>query len=89
MPADPEDVVEINGRVAGHPGTTAAAAPRAGAPARPYLRLWFACANQYARAYKLSCGTAYAGRCPSCGQSMRFAIGPGGSSERFFQVSCR
>lgn len=89
MPADPEDIVEIGGSAACHgPGTPRRADPSGGS-ARPYLRLWFACANQYARAYKLPCGTAYSGRCPSCGQAMRFAIGPGGTSERFFQVSCR
>ncbi|MFN0011386.1 MAG: hypothetical protein ACKVS8_07055 [Phycisphaerales bacterium] len=89
MAADPEDVVEIRGGLGAHDAAHDTGSPRASGPARPYLRLWFACANQYARAYKLPCGTAYSGRCPSCGQSMRFGIGPGGSRERFFQVTCR
>jgi hypothetical protein len=53
-----------------------------------FLRLWFACSNQYARAYKTSDGRSYQGRCPKCGQTIRFGIGADGTSERFFRVSC-
>ncbi|MGD9688476.1 MAG: hypothetical protein AB7K52_04080 [Phycisphaerales bacterium] len=59
--------------------------PRAG---RRYLRLYFRCANQYTRAYLNREGTGYQGRCPSCGKCMNFRIGPGGSKERFFGLSC-
>lgn len=55
---------------------------------RPYLRLWFKCSGQYARAYRSACGSVYVGRCPKCGASSRFRVGAGGTSERFFQVSC-
>ncbi|MBY0311684.1 MAG: hypothetical protein K2W85_06425 [Phycisphaerales bacterium] len=55
---------------------------------RPYLRLWFECAKQYTRAYRSPDGTAYVGRCPACGASTRFRVGSGGTSERFFRVSC-
>jgi hypothetical protein len=95
---DPRDSVEIGGvPIAGHadPGTP----PRAGdapPPAdaspggrdKPYLRLWFECSKQYARAYRSPDGSAYLGRCPTCGETIRFCVGPGGSSERFFRVSC-
>ncbi len=87
---DPEDTLELSPGLTG--GASAASAGHGAAPAsgpRPYLRLWFACANQYARAYRSPCGTAYTGRCPTCGKGVRFVIGANGTSERFFRVSCR
>lgn len=83
---DPRDTVELGG------SSRPSAAPpaQAAAPAaRPFLRLWFECANQYARAYRSPDGTMYTARCPSCGAPSRFPVGPGGTSERFFRVSCR
>lgn len=64
------------------------AQPRTGAP-NSYLRIWFECARQYARAYPNPDSSAYIARCPTCGNSRRFPIGPGGTSERFFRVTCR
>lgn len=55
---------------------------------KPYLRLWFTCSGQYARAYRSADGTVYFGSCPKCGLTARFPIGQGGTSERFFRVSC-
>src|SRR5262249_49070838 len=55
-------------------------------PARPYLRLWFECSKQYARAHRLPDGSAYVGRCPTCGASVRFTVGPEGTAERFFRL---
>lgn len=59
-----------------------------GGAGRPYLRLWFECAGQYQRAYRNASATEYNARCAKCGQTVRFPVGPGGSSERFFKVSC-
>ena len=82
---DREDTVELS--------TSAApdrASPDAGNPGgRPYLRLYFRCSNQYVRAYRNADRESYLGRCPACGKAISFAVGPGGTSERFFQVSCR
>lgn len=80
---DGEDSVEIGGRPVG--GSAAASGPTG----RPFLRLYFRCANVYQRAYRSPDGTQYTARCPKCGQTMRFAVGPGGTSERFFQVTCQ
>ena len=55
---------------------------------KPYLRLWFTCSGQYARAYRSADGSVYFGRCPKCGLTARFPIGQAGTSERFFRVSC-
>lgn len=30
----------------------------------------------------------YLGRCPKCGLTAKFSVGEGGTSERFFRVSC-
>jgi len=88
---DPEDIVELS--IAGASAPRAAYPPDSEAPAgassgRPYLSLFFRCANKYTRVYRNVEGTAYDARCPTCGKTMRFAVGPGGSSERFFTVSC-
>ena len=53
-----------------------------------YLRLYFQCSNRYNRAYRSADGTRYTGRCPACGKTMNFAVGKGGTSKRFFNVSC-
>lgn len=87
MTPDPCDRVELGGRDGQTPRSDRAGEPEAAQ--RGYLRLWFACANQYARAYKNADGSQYQGRCPKCGAAIQFPIGPGGTSERFFQVSCR
>ncbi|MBC7834742.1 MAG: hypothetical protein H7Y88_06535 [Phycisphaerales bacterium] len=79
--SDPRDTFE--------PSVVSSAEPPAGSAAdRAFLRLWFRCANQYARAAKASDGTCYLGRCPRCAKTIRFPIGPGGTSKRFFEVSC-
>ena len=55
---------------------------------RPYLRLYFRCSGDYVRVYRNAQGTAYLACCPTCGKSMRFLVGPGGTSQRTFEVSC-
>lgn len=90
---DPRDILDLTALASAHPPPPAPPTPPAPhtsdvSAARPYLRLWFECAKQYARAYRSPDGSAYVGRCPACGASTRFRVGTGGSSERFFRVSC-
>ena len=60
--------------------------PSAPAAPRPYLSVLFDCCNVYQRIYRDLDGTRYAGRCPRCGRSVTFAVGPGGTHDRFFVV---
>jgi hypothetical protein len=53
---------------------------------RPYLSIHFACCGVYSRVYRNREGTAYAGRCPRCTRSVRFAVGDGGTNQRSFVV---
>lgn len=62
--------------------------PGAGRAGSRYLRLWFTCSGVYGRAYLNASGTGYQARCPKCGKEVRFRIGPGGTSDRFFEVRC-
>lgn len=52
------------------------------------IGVYFACARKYVRVLRSHRGDGYLARCPSCGKTIRFAVGPGGRSERFFEVSC-
>ncbi len=89
---DPRDTLDLTGRPAeplqpqGVPHQSNPGGPPAAAG---YLRIFFACSNAYARAQRTPAGDAYTARCPSCGQTKRFLIGPGGSSERSFVLTCR
>jgi hypothetical protein len=86
------DRVEIGDRViegaADGGAADGGAGGRPGPGGRPFLRLWFRCSGQYARAYRSADGTVYLGRCPKCGATSRFLVGPGGTNQRFFEVSC-
>jgi hypothetical protein len=53
---------------------------------RPFLRVQFACCNVYQRIYRNADGKTYQGRCPRCGQPVRFVVGEGGTSSRDFIV---
>jgi hypothetical protein len=53
---------------------------------RPFLGVTFACCAVYARIYVNRSATAYEGHCPRCGRPIRIDIGPGGSSDRFFDA---
>lgn len=82
---DPRDTVDIPLLISrGEGGENKRDGPRG----RPWLRLWFACAGLYARAYRNKEGTYYSGRCPRCGKSIRFMVGPCGTRRRQFEVSC-
>ncbi len=59
-----------------------------GGAARPSLRVYFRCANAYCRVLRASGGDHYLARCPRCAKTMRFAVAPGGTQRRFFELSC-
>ena len=54
--------------------------------AQPFVSVLFKCGNVYQRIYRSADGTRYDGRCPKCGRAVRFVVGEGGTSERFFVV---
>lgn len=58
-----------------------------GRPGRSYLGVRFRCCDVYARIYVNRDVTAYRGHCPKCSRPVSVRIGPGGSDDRFFEVS--
>jgi hypothetical protein len=58
------------------------------ASARPFLQVYFVCSNTYQRVFRSADGQRYQARCPKCAKEMRFQVGPGGTDQRVFQVSC-
>ena len=65
-----------------------AAATHAPAPVapRPFLSVHFACCGAYQRVYRDPDGRTYRGRCPRCAKAVRFVVGEGGTSARYFTV---
>lgn len=59
------------------------------AQANPYLRVYFACANQYVRVRRAPDVNRYLARCPSCGNTKSFLVGSQGTDQRFFRLTCR
>jgi hypothetical protein len=59
-----------------------------GASGRPFLQVYFVCSNSYQRVYRSADGTRYQARCPKCAKEMRFQVGPGGTDQRVFRLSC-
>ncbi|MDR1480353.1 MAG: hypothetical protein LBJ00_15565 [Planctomycetaceae bacterium] len=53
---------------------------------RRFVGVRFNCCCVYWRIYVNSSGTAYEGRCPKCGKSVRLKVGSGGTDNRFFDV---
>jgi hypothetical protein len=53
---------------------------------RSFLSVWFACCSTYLRVYLSRDGTRYAARCPKCGGTITFRVGPGGTERRTFVV---
>ena len=74
-----------------HQGTQSSSGSGSGSSpvGRPYLRIYFKCANQYVRVYRRPEDPEYIARCPTCGLSKRFRVGSGGTGKRFFELSCR
>ena len=85
---DPRDSVELSGRPVQSSDT---GRPEGGnTPDKTgYLRIYFSCANAYTRAQKTPSGDGYTARCPQCGMMKKLLIGPGGTSDRSFVLSCR
>jgi hypothetical protein len=53
---------------------------------RPYVGINFTCCNVYSRVYRNRAGDAYEGMCPKCYRRVKLGIGPGGTSQRFFDA---
>jgi hypothetical protein len=83
-PADPEAVAAQDSFEPSDRGPAAAHEPGG----RPWLGVRFACSGAYLRVYRNAAGTEYLARCPRCGKSVRFAVAPGGTGQRFFEVRC-
>lgn len=81
-----QDIVDIRGLGChrASPGTDLPAAD--GLHGRPWLAVHWRCCHIYSRIYRNADATAYAGRCPSCGKSIRVKIGADGTSSRFFEA---
>jgi len=61
-------------------------APGALGPRRAFLSVWYRCCHVYGRMYRNAERTAYEGRCPRCGASVRALIGPDGTDHRIFRA---
>jgi hypothetical protein len=55
---------------------------------RPWLGVRFRCAGAYLRVYRSPAAAEYRATCPRCARCIRFAVGEGGTDQRFFEVSC-
>lgn len=62
--------------------------PHGSPTSRPSLQVFFACANAYQRVLRSFDGQSYTARCPKCGMVKQFLVGPGGSDQRTFRLSC-
>jgi len=81
MPADPRDFkLDLSSGAS----SASAASPQG---ARPYISVHFKCCGVYQRIYRSADATQYAGHCPRCAKPVRFKVGEGGTTCRFFSVS--
>lgn len=83
---DPRDRLDLSGQPDQPEPAKSGEQP---SPGGSYLRIFFSCSNTYARAQRTPAGDAYTARCPTCGLTKRFPIGPGGTSNRTFVLSCK
>ncbi len=84
----PDYIVDLSGgggprQPPAHGGSAGGAA----APARPWLAVHWKCCGVYSRVYRNAEGTAYESRCPRCARPLRIAVGPGGTTSRFFEAT--
>lgn len=81
--AGPDYIVEINGvRVP----DAHSHAENAGFRDRPWLAVQWKCCGVYSRIYRNKEGTLYEGRCPRCARQVTARVGPGGTTNRFFEA---
>ncbi|MEM6394127.1 MAG: hypothetical protein AAF797_15275 [Planctomycetota bacterium] len=89
MSSGPDYQVEISG-IQGHSGALGGGAAKAagvtGGAGRPWIAVTYECCSVYSRVYRNRDGTAYEGKCPKCGKTVKAAIGPGGTATRFFRA---
>ncbi|MEM8865643.1 MAG: hypothetical protein AAGF31_08900, partial [Planctomycetota bacterium] len=69
------------------PAQSSAGGPSEAGRTGQFLGIRFDCCGVYSRIYPNRHGDAYEGRCPKCARAVRLAIGPGGTSSRFFSAS--
>ena len=94
MSSGPDYILDIQGLSAPKPGGgispgSAAGGDRANASGssltgRPWLSIHWKCCQTYSRVYRNAAGSAYEGRCPKRSSPVSFAVGEGGTSNRFF-----
>lgn len=58
------------------------------AKGRPSIRVMFTCANAYCTVLRSPDGGHYRAVCPKCGLAKKFLVGPNGTGERLFSLSC-
>lgn len=83
MAARPDYIVDINGLRPPAPRQADGADFRG----RPWLAVQWKCCTVYSRIYRNKAGTMYEGKCPKCGSPVSAQVGPGGTSNRFFEAS--
>jgi hypothetical protein len=84
MASDPRDYkLDISGL---QPAESPAEKQQSSPKSRPWLSVQFDCCSVYQRIYRSADGTCYEGACPRCGGKVRFEVGEGGTSSRFFRV---
>jgi hypothetical protein len=67
--------------------SSGATQPTPSPTSRPFLSVHFACCGAYQRVYRDPGGKTYRGRCPRCAKAVRFVVGEGGTTARFFTVT--
>lgn len=83
--ADPQDQLDLS--FSGGEGSRGHHDERGGRTSRPWISVFFECCHTYVRIYRNREGTAYEGACPKCRARVRAAVGPDGTSQRFFRAS--
>lgn len=89
--AGPDYIVDIDGVSvpdnAGRPGGGGGGDTGGGGfRDRPWLAVQWRCCGVYSRIYRNKEGTLYEGRCPRCARSVSARVGPGGTTNRFFEA---
>jgi hypothetical protein len=80
----PDYIVDIDGVQS--PGPSARIDDGASLRGRPWLAVQWKCCSVYSRIYRNKAGSLYEGRCPKCCRSVSVRVGPGGTSNRFFEA---